>query len=136
MGAFDALANYRRSKVETATPHQLITMIYDAAIRWSREAAAALEVGDKAKAGMLLIKAQEAVTELMAALDFERGGDLAKQLYRLYTYMHKRLVHANIKSDHQAANEVAVLLDQLADAWKQIIGVPSVRVVDQGGLRG
>lgn len=67
-----------------------------------------------------LLKAQDIVAELLACLDVEKGGELAKALGRLYAYIHGRLVESNLRQDAEAAREAERLLSGLRDAWAQV----------------
>ena len=115
-----ALENYRRLQLETATPHELVERLYVAAIRSCRAAAKALEEDNKDQAHEAIHRAQDILTELMAALDFTAGGEVASHLHQLYRYMYGRLVTAQVGSDPAAAKEVADLLSPIAEAWAEI----------------
>jgi flagellar protein FliS len=120
MTANDIRHLYQRTGVETATPHRLVAMLYEGGIRRCHEGAAAITAANLEEASTALLKAQAIVAELMAGLDVEAGGEIAQQLFEHYSYMHRRLVHANIKRDADAASEVANLLGQLNEVWQQI----------------
>lgn len=112
-----ALSAYRKQQVETATPGQLVVMLYDAAIRNCQAAQAAIQDQDRDRAARHLLKAQDIVSELMSSLNVEAGGELGVKLLRLYEYMYRRLVFANVRKDASAAKEVEGLLCDLRDAW-------------------
>lgn len=57
---------------------------------------------------------------LSAGLNLEKGGEMAENLSALYDYMSRRLLYANLHNDEQAINEVSALLENIADAWRQI----------------
>ncbi|WP_227780622.1 flagellar export chaperone FliS, partial [Hafnia paralvei] len=57
---------------------------------------------------------------LKAGLNLEKGGELAENLAALYDYMVKRLLHANLHNDEATIQHVTDLLDNIADAWRQI----------------
>lgn len=116
---------YRRQQVETATPAQLVAMLYDAAIRNCRLAQQAIEEQDRDRAARHLLKAQDIVAELMASLDVQAGQALGVGLLRLYEYMYRRLVQANVRKDAAAAREVEGLLGQLQEAWVEAMAKSS-----------
>jgi flagellar protein FliS len=64
-------------------------------------------------------KAQKILTVLRDTLDFEIGGDLADNLYALYTYALQRIAHAHVTNDVNAFREVHTLLSELGAAWQQ-----------------
>ncbi|MDK2856662.1 MAG: flagellar secretion chaperone FliS [Bacillota bacterium] len=113
-------AKYREMQVTTATPGQLLLMLYDGAIRFLREAEEALKGGRLEDGHRLLLKAEDVVAELMSTLNFE-AGPIAQNLYRLYDYMQRRLIEANVKKDASLVQEVAELLSGLREAWGQAV---------------
>lgn len=121
-GAFNqrAYGQYQRVQAQTATPGQLVLMLYQGCIRFTVRGRQALEQQDWDDARTSLLRAQDIVAELMGSLNLE-AGDLAGNLLRLYEYIHRRLVHANIKRDALAAQEVETLVRSLIPAWKEAI---------------
>ena len=120
MSGEQAILTYRKQQVETASPGQLILLLYDAAIRHCRSAQSAILQNDRDGAARHLLKAQDIVSELMASLNLEAGGELGARLLRLYEYMYRRLVVANVRKDRAAAREVEELLAGLREAWAQV----------------
>jgi len=78
------------------------------------------EEKNKEKKNAAFIKTQNILTELMSTLNFDQGGDIAKNLMALYQYMYQRTVSANIEKNQDAADEVIGYLEELRDAWSQI----------------
>jgi flagellar protein FliS len=120
VGTYDAITVYKRTDVETATPLQLVQKVYGAAIRSCHQAVGALEKEQWEEAHLAFLKAQDAITELMSALDLKHGGDIAYNLLRLYGYLHERLTEANVRKTTAPALEVVEMLEDLVDAWYQI----------------
>jgi flagellar secretion chaperone FliS len=109
------------TEVSTASPHQLILMLFDGAILSINSAAISLANGDIAAKGASLSKAMDIITRgLHASLDVEAGGDLAQRLSALYDYMCERLLHANIHNNEKVMAEVSNLLSELRSAWAEI----------------
>ncbi|MCO7261273.1 flagellar export chaperone FliS [Dickeya zeae] len=109
------------SAVMSAGPHQLIVMLFDGTKSALVRARILLEQNDVVGKGNALSKAIDIISNgLKLGLDMENGGELAENLADLYDYMVRRLLHANINNDLQAIMEVEALLDNIADAWKQI----------------
>lgn len=129
-----AYGKYRRMQVNTATPGQLVLMLYEAGSRWAREGAAALEAKELERGHGLLVKAQDAVTELTSGLNREGGGVLAENLAGLYEYMHRRLVEANINKDPEPAREAAAMLSELKEVWTQAVREGNTQLKAAGGL--
>ncbi|MFN8614858.1 MAG: flagellar export chaperone FliS [Vampirovibrionales bacterium] len=112
---------YKSTEITTASPEELLIMLYDGAIRFLKIAKKAMLAKDIEKTHNHLIKAQRILSEFMLTLDMEAGGDIAKNLYALYEYLHFRLVHANIKKDTAAIDEVIGHLEPLKKTWEQAI---------------
>lgn len=113
---------YLKTQIETASQPQLLVMIFDAAVKKLRIARQAVEKREIEKAHIELIKVQKIFTELMVALDFEKGGDLAHQLWRLYDFIYHHLVQANIKQDAPMIDEVLPIVENLREGWTQAVG--------------
>jgi len=73
------------------------------------------------KFGKAVVKAQEIITELMVSLDFEQGGDIAKNLFSLYTWFNRELIEANISQDARRVSKVRDFIDDLRGAWLAVI---------------
>ncbi|AJJ11991.1 flagellar protein FliS [Yersinia rohdei] len=109
------------SGVMSASPHQLIVMLFDGAQSALVRARILMNQGDIPAKGAALSKAINIIDNgLSAGLDMEKGGELAQNLSALYDYMSRRLLHANLHNDEQAITEVLALLENIADAWRQI----------------
>jgi len=101
-------------------------MLYDEAIRQVDTAIHGLD-GEASMIDSIsnaIIKAQDLVTELMVSLDFERGGEIAQQLFNLYMFFNQQLVDANIKKESGPLREVKQMLTELRSAWIQISDGP------------
>ncbi len=116
---------YRQIGVETAastaTPHQLVLMLFDGfrdAVAQARGALAAGRIDDK---GQAIGRALRIIDEgLRAGLNLESGGTIAADLQSLYTYIMLRLTHANIRNDDAALAECVSLLEPVRTAWVAI----------------
>ncbi|ELY2860024.1 flagellar export chaperone FliS [Cronobacter sakazakii] len=109
------------SAVMSASPHQLVVMLFDGALSALVRARLFIEQGDTVAKGQALTKAINIIDNgLKAGLNMDIGGDLPRNLASLYEYMVRRLLHANLRNDVDAINEVETLMTNIADAWKQI----------------
>lgn len=117
------LAAYKETRVKTASPGQLVVMLYEEAVKQCDRAVDLLSGGKTAKpanmdkANAAISKVQDIVTELMASLDFELGGDIAKNLFSLYVYFNRELMEANIAKDPERIRAVRIMLEELRSAW-------------------
>ncbi|VYU76247.1 flagellar export chaperone FliS [Metakosakonia massiliensis] len=109
------------SAVMSASPHQLIVMLFDGAHSALVRARLFLEQGDLVAKGEALSRAISIIDNgLKAGLDMDVEGDLSQNLASLYDYMVRRLLLANLHNDVEGIIEVEGLLNNIADAWKQI----------------
>lgn len=110
---------YRRSAIETSTPESLILMLYEGAVSSLAAAEKAMSgEGQDESARTSVYKAQDIIGELMSSLDFEQGGEIAANLFRLYEYFNYRLIQANVNGDANLVAEVRSSLAGLRDAWR------------------
>lgn len=116
------LRSYKETQIKTATPGKLILMMYDGAIKNLNQALQDMEDEHRRYDSISnsLIKAQDIIAELMISLDFERGGEIAKNLFGLYVFMNRRLLDGNIKKDKAPLEEVRTLLMELRGAWAEV----------------
>ena len=113
----DAASHYARQRVETATPAQLIAMLYGAGVAALRGGIDAMERSDRPEANRLLLRAQDVVMELRCSLNPE-AGEIARNLDAIYSYSFQRLVDANVRRDVGAATEVLGILEGLNETWR------------------
>jgi len=118
---------YQQQSVQTASPSQLVIMLYDGAIRFLKLGIAGIEEKDYAKANTNLQKVQNIVCELMASLDHQYP--IAKDLEAIYHYLLRLLIQANIHKEVKPAQEVLNHLSELRDAWVQ-----AAKNVQQSGV--
>jgi flagellar protein FliS len=113
---------YREIQIKTANQIRLIVMLYDGAIRHLNLALDAFQEGHHRYDAINnhLIAAQDILSELMASLDFDKGGVIAKNLFSLYSFMNRRLLDANLRKDPAALTEVKKMLGDLREAWDEI----------------
>jgi flagellar protein FliS len=110
---------YRRTEAHSASPMQLIVMLYDGALRFLSEAKAAQAVGDMPRRAHALRRVAAILAECHSTLDLERGGAVAAELDRLYSYMSTRLIDITVKRDATAIDEIHTLMTPLRNAWSE-----------------
>jgi flagellar protein FliS len=127
---------YRETKIKTASQGKLIVMLYDEAIRQLDIASDNLQKNQQ-KLDLVnnaILKAQDILTELMVSLDFDRGGEIAKGLFSLYTFFNQQLVQANLKKDIKSLVMIKDLLVELRGAWASIASRAADVQPVQGGV--
>ena len=111
---------YKKASVNTLDQNKLIIMLYDGAIKNANFAVQYMESGEIEKVHDSLIKTKNIVTELLATLNMEHGGEIAKNLKSLYSYMFSLLIEANMEKKSKPVLNVIDLLKELRGAWVQI----------------
>ena len=111
---------YKKASVNTLDQTKLIIMLYDGAIKNASFAVEHMKSGQIEKVHDCLIKTKNIVTELMATLNMDRVGDIAKNLQSLYSYMFSQLIEANMNKKTEPVVIVIDLLKELRAAWTQI----------------
>ncbi|HXS94845.1 MAG TPA: flagellar export chaperone FliS [Candidatus Limnocylindrales bacterium] len=111
---------YLESKVYAADGIELIRLLYQGCMSRVRDARTHLESGDIAGRARSISKACAIISELMASVDRERGGELGVRLVALYDYIQRKLVQANFEQADEPLAEVLGLLATLAEAWDGI----------------
>lgn len=119
-----ALSAYSNIDLETAvnsaSPLQLILLLYDGAIGALATAKGQMQDMKFAEKGRLISKAIGIIEGLRVVLDIDKGGEIAKNLNDLYEYMKHRLTIANLKNDPEGPAEVIRLLNDLRTAWAKL----------------
>jgi flagellar protein FliS len=111
---------YKKNQINTTSSENLVLMLYDGARKYLKRAIKSLEDGKIQEANSELLRAQDIVSELMSGINFD-AGDIAAQLFKIYEYMHYRLVQANIKKDSDSCKEVLDMINDLRTVWAQAV---------------
>lgn len=126
------LQTYRQNEMHTADPGTILLRLYGGAIDFLRRALAGMENGDAASKGLYIIKAHDIISQFLISLDFEAGGDLARNLEGLYQYMLEQLMIANVNSDPKPLEVVLSLLATLKEGWEEALVAERKRVAQEG----
>lgn len=111
---------YINNQIMTASKKKLLIMLYEGVIKNLKLAEKSMESKDVEKINYYLTKTQSIILELMSTLNFELGGDIAENLYKLYDYMYVKLIQANIDKDLESILEVRNYMEELKNTWIQI----------------
>jgi flagellar protein FliS len=116
---------YRANAILTASPGQLVLMLYDGALKALNQARDAFQNEESPRRieaiNTHLQKAQAILAELQGGLNMEAGGEFARTMHRLYDYHNRRLFEANLKKKVEPVIEVERLVRELRDAWAQML---------------
>jgi flagellar protein FliS len=116
---------YRQTQVRSRTPLELVVMLYESAIRSMAAASEATARRDLRARREALSHAQAVVVELQSTLDLDRGGAIALELDRLYTFVFTRLTDAVVQKDARPIDDARTVIETLAGAWRTIAAAPA-----------
>ncbi|TCL02284.1 flagellar export chaperone FliS [Sodalis ligni] len=109
------------SSVMSASPHKLITLLFDGALSALAKADIYMEQGNTVAKGNALSNAINIISNgLKVGLDMEKGGELSRNLAELYDYFCRKLIQVNLHNDRDLLKQIRQLLADIADAWKHI----------------
>jgi len=113
-------ALYRQTEAQVQTPLELVVMLYDGALRFVAVARDAVERRDIPARREALSRVFAIVSELQSTLNMESGGEIAKSLDRLYSYINERLLAVAMENRVEPLDEARRLLETLRDGWSTI----------------
>ena len=111
---------YREVAVKTANPLQLVVLLYDAALQSLQEAQEHIRRKSIADRVRCINHSISVISELQAALNLKEGGEIARSLDQLYSYMRQRIFKANLEQRPEPLAEVIKLLENLRSAWSEL----------------
>jgi len=112
-------AAYKQQSIMTAPPERLVVMLYDGAIRFLGQAAAAMREDDRATALERLDRGEAIVDHLLATLDLS-AGEIAERLEGIYVFSKRLLLESRMERDADKIDLVRGYLAELREAWAQI----------------
>lgn len=113
-------SRYRETEVLTATPGQLVVILYDHLLLSLRRSRVAMEAHDADAQSECLDRARNILTELLVTLDRERGGEVAVNLAALYSFLLGELVQVGLRADVVRLDRVSHMITELRDAFAQV----------------
>jgi flagellar protein FliS len=111
---------YKQQSILTATPGQLVVMLYDGCLRFLHQAAYAMREGNIGESDARLQRAEAIIDELHSTLDMEKGGVVASRLQGIYVFCSRHLLEARMARSPEMIEKVSELLSELRGAWAQI----------------
>jgi len=114
---FSARTAYQGNSVATATPSQLLVMLFERLVLDCERGLRALIAQDREAAHVQLVHAQAIVTELQSSLDVE-GMPAGRELLALYSFLQRRLIQANVTHQPVAAKDALVIARDLCETWR------------------
>jgi flagellar protein FliS len=115
-------AAYHQGQISSANPVRIIVLLYEGAIRFTRQAMEKFD--EPATRGYALGRAHRIVSELLAALDHDAGGEIAANLDALYRFLLDEITCANVEGERKCLDGVVDVLSSLVGAWREIEAKP------------
>ncbi len=116
-----AYGQYNNSKIMTASPAELTLMLYEGAIKFCNIAIVAVEQKDIPKAHINIQKTEKIIDYFRQTLDM--SYPVAEHFERVYSYLSRRLIEANVKKDKEILEEVNTHLRSMRDTWKEVMRI-------------
>jgi flagellar protein FliS len=117
--------SYRTIAIQTASPGQLVVMLYDGAIRFLERALEGFQYDDPLEFNRTIhnnvCRARDIINELNNSLDLARGGEVAANLRRLYHFMNRQLLRSNASKSPDGIQDTIRRLSALRDAWNEML---------------
>ena len=129
---------YLETSIATAAKEDLIVKIFDVLIMASQQALEKLETEREDIEGIhkALLRAQRACSILMGSLDMEIGGELSKNLFRVYEFWHHELVMANMQKDAVRVERILGYAKEYRQTWAQAVAIFKSQKVQAAGSAG
>lgn len=116
-----AYAQYQNNKIMTASPAELTLMLYEGAIKFCNIAIEAVDHKEVEKAHLNIVKTEKIIDYLRITLDMKYP--VAEDFERVYAYLSRRLVEANMTKDKEILEEVNTHIRSMRDTWKEVMRI-------------
>lgn len=110
---------YQEVAVQTSSPTRLVVMLYEGALRFLQQSISAIQSKDLDRKRQAVDRAVAVIQHLQGTLDMDRGGEIAAELDRLYTYIHSKILEGSTKLQIAAFEEAIKLLTVLLSSWEE-----------------
>lgn len=111
---------YKQNQILNASPKKLVVLLYEGCIKNMKLAEISIEEKKLDTASTALIKAQDIIAELASTLNFEQGGEIAKNLDAIYEYVMTKLIEANRTKEVVTIQQTRTMMEELKEAWAEI----------------
>ncbi|MEJ5300846.1 MAG: flagellar export chaperone FliS [Thermodesulforhabdaceae bacterium] len=125
---------YRKTKLETIDPLKLIVMCYEAIIKDLQDAKKFHQERNIEGSYDKVRHAQDLITELLVGLDYERGGEIAVNLGRIYNFVLRQLITVNTRTKPEYYDPLIRIMESLKEAWDQIASQQQVQPLSPGSF--
>lgn len=127
------LNQYQKNLVYSATPIQIVLMLYDGMIGSIEKGKVACSDKNYFELNACFLKAQQLIAELIHSLDMEKGGEIAQHLYNLYEFFYEQIVLVNLTKDVSQIEPSLMMIKELREGWAKIEADTRLGELDQIG---
>ena len=127
----NAYATYKQNSVTQSSPAELTLMLYNGALKFLKLAKKGIQENNISLKNENIQKTQNIIQELMVTLNMDM--EVSHNMMRMYDYMMRQLIQANVKNDLQLLDEVEGYLVEFRDTWKEVIQQTRQKNFQQGG---
>lgn len=127
MNTSNAYSAYRNNSINFASKEQLLLMLLDGAVKFSKISRQAIIDKDIQKAHDNITKTQDIFYELMVTLDVNQAGEWGQQLMSIYDFIVRRLGEANIKKDTAIMDELIPLIEDIRNTWNEAYKLSKIK---------
>lgn len=131
--AVNPYQKYKQTSITSASREQILLMLYEGAIKFTKLAIQAAEQKKVAERGTNLMRAYDIIMELQVSLDHKVGGDVAKQLDQLYTFILDQYTKTNISGEVQPLKDALKVIENLYEGWKVAVEKYKKEMEAKGG---
>ena len=131
MAMNNAYATYKQNSVTQSSPAELTLMLYNGALKFVKLAKKGIQENNIQLKNENIQKTQNIIQELMVTLNMDI--EVSQNMMRMYDYMMRQLIQANVKNDLQLLDEVEGFLVEFRDTWKEVIQQTRQQKFQQGG---
>jgi len=124
---------YKQTSILSAPREQILLMLYEGAIKFTKLAIQAAEQKKVAERGSNIMRAYDIILELQVSLDHKVGGEIAAQLDQLYTYVLDQYTKANISGEIDPLRNSLKVIENLFDGWKVAVEKYKKEIDEKGG---
>ena len=128
------LQAYQENQITTTDPGTVLLMLYQGTIDFLSRANENMTAGNMADKGHFILRASDIINQFLASLDYEVGGEIAKNLEALYQYMLEQILVANVNNDPEPINQVVSLLATLKSGWEEAVVAQRKKIALGGGV--
>ena len=116
-----AINRYQAVKVKTASPGEVLVMLYDGTIRFLGEARDAMKAGERARSGEKIDRAFAILSELLSTLRPEVAPELCEQLSGVYRFCMDQITQANLKQEPKLLDDCIRVLEPIRDGYREAV---------------